>query len=171
MDYFDRMDKLELRELINRNWMTHDAMWFFHSVQEHGIEKTNAINKAAVRSMATVEAKRLKKAFGIETIRTFDELKQFILSGFEVIRGSFMDFRLSFPEENVMEWEVPSCFAYEGVRSLGVIDGYQCAIFDRLDAWLETLGVQYSVAPEVAGCLLHRQGKCRRRYRFLSFAG
>jgi hypothetical protein len=90
MDYFDRIDKLELRELLNRNWMTHDAMWFFHSVRQHGIEKTNAINKAAVRSMAMVETKRLKKAFGIEAIRTFDELKQFIRSGFEIIRGSFI---------------------------------------------------------------------------------
>jgi hypothetical protein len=82
-----------------------------------------------------------------------------------------MDFRLSFPEENAMEWEVPSCFAHDGVEGLGVIDGYQCAIFDRLDAWLETLGVRYRAAPEVTGCLLHRHGRCLRRYRFLSFAG
>jgi hypothetical protein len=70
-----------------------------------------------------------------------------------------------------MEWEVPSCFAYEGVKSLGVIDGYQCAIFDRLDAWLEALGVEYSATPEVDGCLLRRGRTCLRRYRFLAMGG
>jgi hypothetical protein len=36
LDYFEKLDKSELRELLNWNWMTHDAMWFFHSLQTSG---------------------------------------------------------------------------------------------------------------------------------------
>jgi len=42
------------------------------------IEKTNPINRAAVRSMAQVEAKRIKKALGSGDISGFDDLISFI---------------------------------------------------------------------------------------------
>ncbi len=63
------MREEQLKELLIKNWMTHDAMWFYHSVQEFGMEKTNVVNKAAVRSMAGVEIKRLKKAMGVDQDR------------------------------------------------------------------------------------------------------
>jgi hypothetical protein len=42
----------QLKELLNKGWMTHDAMWFYNCLQEVGIEKTNKINRAAVKMMA-----------------------------------------------------------------------------------------------------------------------
>ena len=35
----------EIVDLLNKCWMTHDGMWFFHCLQENGIEITNRINK------------------------------------------------------------------------------------------------------------------------------
>jgi hypothetical protein len=150
----------ELRDLLNRSWMTHDAMWFYNCVQAVGIEKTNPINRAAVRSMAQVEAKRIKKALGSGDISGFDDLISFIENGFQILRGEFMKFELSFPEKNRMHLEVPRCFAYEGVKALGVIDGYECGIFDRACGWFEALGVSYEMRPAVRGCLMHAAGKC-----------
>jgi len=28
------LEKKELKELLNKNWMTHDAMWFYNCLQE-----------------------------------------------------------------------------------------------------------------------------------------
>jgi len=39
----------ELTDLLNRCWMTHDGMWFYHCFQEFGIEKANYLNKAAIK--------------------------------------------------------------------------------------------------------------------------
>lgn len=166
MKGFDEIDKSEMRDLLVRNWMTHDAMWFANALRHCGIEQTNLVNRAAVKSMAAIEARRLKSTFGIDEISSFEDLKNFIVQGFEVIRGPFMNFRLSFPEENVLQWEMPTCFAYEGVSKLGVIDAYQCGIFDRLDGWLESLGIGYTASPAVDSCLLHTRGRCIREYRF-----
>jgi hypothetical protein len=58
------LSKNELKEILNKNWMTHDAMWFYNCLQEFGIEKTNKINKAAIRDMAVIEIKRIQKAVG-----------------------------------------------------------------------------------------------------------
>jgi len=69
--------KNELKELLNKGWMTHDAMWFYHCLEEFGIEKTNRINLADIKSMSAIEIKRYQKALGLEKVDTFDEFKHF----------------------------------------------------------------------------------------------
>lgn len=165
----DRLDKREIRELLNKGWMTHDAMWFYHCLKECGIEKTNKVNKAAVRSMAAVEIKRIKQALGMEKeVLSFEEIKDFLEGLSELIRADFMKFTFSYPSENVIrcEWEKQKCFAYQGMKKLGVIDQYQCGIFDRVEAWLDGLGVRYSVTPRVETCMMHTDGHCFREYCF-----
>lgn len=156
----------ELRELLNKNWMTHDAMWFFHTLERHGIEEANILNRAACRSMAAIEAKRLQKLLGIEEIKRFEDLQRFVSEAFDLIKADFMDFSVAFPSEDEMTWDAPGCFAYDGVSRLGVLEGYQCGIFERLEGWLDALGVEYQASPPVDGCLRRDGGSCRRRYRF-----
>lgn len=68
----------EIVDLLNKCWMTHDGMWFFHCLQEFGIEATNKINKAAIKSLSSIETKRIKKALGIENkIETYNDFKVF----------------------------------------------------------------------------------------------
>jgi hypothetical protein len=63
----------EREDLLRKNWMTHDAMWFFHTLQECGIETANKINHAAIRAMAAVEVRRITKILGIGEIRTLTD--------------------------------------------------------------------------------------------------
>jgi hypothetical protein len=49
---------------------------------------------------------------------------------------------------------------------MGVIDQYQCGIFDRAQGWFEGLGIKYSITPEVDGCMMHTSGHCFRDFRF-----
>ena len=156
------LDKKELKELLNKCWMTHDGMWFYHCLQECGIEKTNKINKAAIRSLAPIEMKRIKKALGIEDIQTFEQFQEFIEGTFEIIKGDFMNFTYSFPSENVLHWEFEAqkCFAYEGIKNMGVIDQYQCGVIYRIECWFDSLGIKYSVTSHVEGCLMHTNGNC-----------
>lgn len=158
--------KDELKELLIKGWMTHDAMWFYHCLQECGIEKTNRINKAAIRAMSAIEIKRIQKAVGVEKLSTFGEFKRFFGITMEIATGEFMKYTCSVPANNVIHFEWESCFAYEGVKALRVIDRYECGIMLRIDTWLDTLGIKYEVEPKVKGCLIHTDGKCFRDYRF-----
>ena len=147
--------------------MTHDGMWFYYCLQECGIEKTNKINKAAIRSLAPIEMKRIKKALGIEDVQTFKELQDFFEGTLETIKGDFMNFTYSFPAENVLHWEFEAqkCFAYEGIKNIGVIDQYQCGVIYRIECWFDSLGIKYSVTPHVEGCLMHTNGSCAGDFR------
>jgi len=162
------LTKKELRELLNKCWMTHDGMWFYHCLQEFGIEKTNKMNKAAIRSLAPIEMKRIKKALGIEDIQTFEQLKELTEGAFEIVKGDFMNFTFSYPSENVLHWEFEAqkCFAYEGMKNMGVIDQYQCGVLYRIECWLDSLGIKYSVTPQVRGCLMHTSGNCSGDFKF-----
>ena len=160
------LEKNELKELLNKGWMTHDAMWFYHCLGECGIEQTNRINKAAVKSMAAIEIKRIQKALGIGHLDSFEEFKLFFKKVMEIVSGKFMKYNFSFPEINLIRSEWESCFAYEGIKGLGVIDRYECGIMLRIETWFDALGIKYEVKPMVTGCMMHTDGQCFREYRF-----
>lgn len=157
----------ELQELLTKCWMTHDGMWFYHCIQECGIQKANAINKAAIRSLAAVEIARIKKAFGLESFQCLQDIEAVILAGKQSVIGDFMRFDFRFEPENRLHVEAEKCFAYEGMKRIGAIDQYECGIFERIQAWFDCLGVRYRVDPEVEGCMMHQEGRCHRDYEFI----
>ena len=64
MGALDRIEKADLRNLLGKGWLTHDGLWFFHTYQELGIEKANALNRAAIKSLAPIEIERAKRILG-----------------------------------------------------------------------------------------------------------
>jgi hypothetical protein len=160
------METKELKELLIKCWMTHDAMWFYQCLQECGIEKTNRINRAAVKAVATVEIRRLTKAIDVGKLETFSEFWEFFQRAMSVFTGDFMKYSFESKEMNRIRSTWHRCFAYEGIKALGVIDRYECGIMERVEAWFDTLGIRYEVAPKVTGCMMHTEGRCYRDYTF-----
>ena len=156
----------ELKELLLKCWMTHDGMWFYHCMQEFGIEKANAANKAAIRSLAAIEIERVKQAFGLSKVETLEDVRKLCEAAFGVLTDKFMGFEYSFPSENVLSWEMKKCFAYAGMKRLGVIDRYECGVIYRVACWFLSLGIGYTVAPPIDRCIMHSSGSCRGEFTF-----
>jgi hypothetical protein len=160
------LEESELKEILIRNWMTHDAMWFYHCLQECGIEKTNKMNKAAVRAMGMIEIKRIQKALGMDKVETFEDFKLLSDATWSIVKGEFMKFSYSYPARNTLRGDFENCFAYEGIRQLGAIEQYQCGILERIYGWFDGMGIRYSVSPHVEGCMMHTDGNCFREFTF-----
>ena len=156
------LSKDELKELLIKCWMTHDAMWLMHTVQHCGFEKANLINKAAVRSMAQVEIKRIKKAFGLDKVESAQDLRELLAAVNKSIVADFMDFDYSFPSEDTLRVQMNQCFAHDGIAKFGALDHYECGIFERFFGWFDGLGLKYQAIPEVDTCLMHTTGSCVR---------
>jgi hypothetical protein len=162
----NKIGKREIRDLLGKGWLTHDGMWFYHAYQELGVEKANKLNRAAIRSLAPIEIKRVKKALGIsgEKIGTFEELKDFMLEALEVIlpNSVFEKFRFRASSKDLLhwEWESGECFAYKSMKQIGIIDGYRCGVMYRIECWLEALGIKYSIDPKIDKCMMHEKGAC-----------
>ncbi|MEW6187098.1 MAG: DUF6125 family protein [Thermodesulfobacteriota bacterium] len=160
------LEIMDLKELLNKCWMTHDAMWFYNCLREFGIENANKINQASIRSLGPIEIKRYQKVLKVDRFDSFEGLVLFFQRVMAIVSGKFMKYHFTFPEKNQIHAEWESCFAYEGMKKLGVADRYQCGIMLRIEVWFDTLGIQYEVNPKVTGCMMHSEGRCFRDYRF-----
>ncbi|MBU2489478.1 MAG: hypothetical protein KKA60_08815 [Proteobacteria bacterium] len=169
MSTLESIGKEDLKELLNLGWMTHDGMWFYHCLKDLGLEATNRLNLSAVDSLALFEIPRMRKALGFEKerIETMAELEAFINGAFDLIMPRFMRFTHAFVPPNRMtwKWEDGQCFAYKGVRRLGVAEDYRCGVMRRIDRWFELLGVPFT-GPGVDRCLMHHTGSCGGEYVF-----
>ncbi|MCB2185008.1 MAG: hypothetical protein KQJ78_01225 [Deltaproteobacteria bacterium] len=157
--------KNELGELLHKNWMTHDGMWFLHCLAECGIEKTNRVNRAAIRSMAAFEIPRCLEALGLEPPRSLDEVADVINGIFSVLKADFMDFSCEFLEKDKLVFHMGRCFAHEGVKRMGVLEQYECGIYERMEAWFRGLGLEFQAEPRITNCLKLEGQDCRRVYR------
>ena len=160
------LGKKVLKELLNKCWMTHDAMWFYDCLQERGIEKTNKVNRAVLKAMAAVEMKRLKKAVGVDKLETFDEFWDFFQVAMATLTDDFMKYSFVSKDKNSIRGTWHQCFAHDGIKALGVIDKNECGIMDRVESWFDSLDIQYEVEPKVIGCMMHTEGQCYRDYTF-----
>jgi hypothetical protein len=160
------LEKAEIKEHLSKCWMTHDAMWFYHCLQEVGMEKANRINIEAIRSMSVIEIRRIAKLLDWgKKIDSFEDLVTIMESAFSIVKADFMKFSYYSPEKNIFRWKAEECFAYEGVKRIGSIDGYQCGILERIKGWLQGLGIPYTMDPEIQGCLMHTHGACTGEFR------
>jgi hypothetical protein len=159
----ESLSQKETINFLNKCWMTHDGMWFSHCLQELGIEMTNKLNKAAIKSLSSIEIARMKKALGFnEPIENFDDFKMFFDEASHLVISDFMGGKFTYPEANKIAWSFTDgkCFANAGVSMLGAIENYECGVLYRVKCWLDELGIKHRFSPEIGKCHLHVSGSC-----------
>lgn len=155
------IDRDQLKQLLTRGWMTHDGMWFSRCLQALGMEKANELNRGAIRAMAGLEVKRVKRALGMDEINDIKALREFFSGAFGLLLGDFMSFDCQWGGSSV-RLDMERCFAHRGMVALGVAERYECGIFERIYAWLDVLGVEYTPGPQPPLCQMWHHGRCRR---------
>lgn len=163
MDLISRLSKDEVKELFSKNWMTHDAMWYGICVNALGPETANRMNKKAVRLMAAFEIKRILNLMGKPRdvmIHGFDELAEILGTALHTVLADFMKFDFSFPQKNLLHGQSHICFAHNGLKRTGMLEYYECGIFERIQGWADALNVKHNMKPAFTGCLMHQTGSC-----------
>ena len=166
----DSIAREEIIELLNKCWMTHDGMWFYHCLQEFGIAATNKLNKSAIKSLASIEVKRIKKVLGLPGgIDNFSEFMHFFNGVSKLMIPDFMNVRFAYSEGNKVGWvfKQERCFAYAGIKRLGVIDKYECGVLYRIKCWLQELEIEHQFNPEIGKCIMHQSGICSGEIQLL----
>ena len=169
MRLMDQMSKHEIKELIGKCWITHDGMWFAHTLFEQGIEAANRVNKAAIRALAPIEIKRFKKLLDIsdDQLKSYDRLREFFLNVSDLLIPDFMNVEFSFPGRNIISWTFNErgCFAYNGIKMLNIEHKYECGPLYRIKCWLEVLGIEYEMEPDMEFCIMNQAGQCSGRFK------
>lgn len=138
-----------------------------------GVDKANASNQAAIRSLAPIEMARARSILGMDSQKmvTFEKIKAFLSDVLELTPpGSvFGRFHLSSPLRDRLhwEWEDGECFAYKGMKRIGLIGEYRYGVIYRIECWLEALGIGYDVYPRIERCIMNEAGSCSGDIRVL----
>jgi hypothetical protein len=162
----ENISKNDLKDILSKNWLTHDAMWFAISVETLGMKQTNFINRKAARNMAKIEARRLSKLFNVKTIVKAQDLISFFDNTFSLIGGDYIICQYELISDSTIRFKTKKCFAFEGVSKLGVISEYECGIFERLEGWFEFFNLSYTKIPDDISCLMYKNGSCVKEYTF-----
>ena len=170
MKSVEQLTRKEIVEAINKDWMTHDGMWFYHCLQAFGMEKTNQINLAAIESMTHAEVYRFKKLIQIEkeTIDNLDELEHLFQRFQALFMPDFMGAYLEFkkPDRLRVGMKPDACFAYKGIKKLGAIESYQCGVLFRVDRILKAFGLEFQRSRPLGTCFMHKEGACELDFQF-----
>jgi len=168
MTLMEKLTRSEIKELLCKCWMTHDAMWFAHTLFTHGIDEANRLNRAAIKSMVDIELGRFLKAMNLERdqIRSFEGFTAFFQSVQELLIPDFMNVVIGYEAPDVLQWQFneKGCFAYNGVKRLKVESHYQCGVLYRIQCWLTYLDIPFEMSPAPKTCLMVEQGNCLGRF-------
>lgn len=175
MEVLAEIEKTQLKDLLEKRWLSHDAMWFLQAFSQVGIDKANEMNKAALKALAPLEMERIKKLLGVdqEHLVNFDNLVRFMNAVLELsLPDSVMKkLHVTAPADNCIhwQWEKYQCFAYKGINFIGAIDEYNCGVIYRFECWLEALGFKCSTRPVIEKCLMNENGgECEGDIQILS---
>ncbi len=141
--------------------MSHDGHWFRHVAEEFGPDAANRLNLRTCRSIGRTDWFRLVKALGIDKVETLAQVLEVFQAAWQLYVPPHIDVDLIIDENRIVA-HVKECFAYEGVRRVGMETLYDCGIFERIRAWMDAAGVEYELKPPIGKCLKAQGKECRR---------
>jgi hypothetical protein len=166
-----RMDgwKLEgeaLRRFLVNNWMTHDALWYGEAASRFGMGEASPMNLRVCRSLGKIEFRRLLKATGLSPPNGMAAFREVFELASSVLVPPAFETDVDFRVDGTLVMRNERCFAHEGMTKAGLIDEYQCGIFERIEGWFDAMGLDYERTPDLFRCLKHKGEECVVNIRF-----
>lgn len=155
-----KLEGEELRDILIRNWMTHDALWYGEAAAKLGMSEASPMNLRVCRTLGRIEFKRYMKAAGAKPPTNMVELEEIYREGMKIFVPPFMDFTFSFNDDGTVVANVFDCFAFNGMTKAGAIGEYECGIFERIEGWFDAMEVSYTRTPDLSRCLKYKGKEC-----------
>jgi len=154
------LDREQLRSILIKNWMTHDALWYGEVASKFGMSEASPMNLRVCRTLGRIEYGRLMKMAETGAPRDFREYHELFELGKQVFFPDFMDIEIEYPGGDSQVFHVLDCFAYKGMEKAGLLADYDCGIFERIEGWFDAMGVDYRRNPAPGRCLKFRGKEC-----------
>ena len=156
----------EVRDFLLTNWMTHDALWYREVASRFGMAEASPMNLRVCRSLGTIELRRLLKATRSGFPKDMGELKTIYEEGRRLLVPPFFQGEVEFRGEDTVLFTTRECFAHKGMTQVGLIDEYECGIFERIAGWFDAMELEYHRTPDLSRCLKHLGRECHVTFAF-----
>ena len=148
------------KDLLIKNWMSHDARWYMAVAQHFGIEVANGLNQMVARELGRVEMKRFMKALDLSPSRDMGEYLNLKKAALSMFGPNLVDYEIKILDDQTYEMHLTRCFAHENIVKAGIKDQYDCGIFSRLQGWIDAQGLEHELTPALGKCMKVLGGEC-----------
>ncbi len=154
------LNREQLKDILLRNWMTHDALWYGEVALKLGMNEASPMNLRVCRKLGRIEFRRLMEMVKATPPSNMVEYREL----FDLVKGvfvpSFMQWHVEYLGNDAQVFHVSDCFAYRGMEKAGVIADYECGIFERIEGWFDAMGLRYERIPDLSRCLKFKGEAC-----------
>ena len=151
----------QLKDLLLRNWLTHDALWYGEVAEKFGMAEASPMNLRVCRKLGRIEFKRLMNLAGAPPPKNFETYRKLFELGSEVFVPDFITIHIDYPGSSTQVFQVSDCFAHQGMQKLGLLAEYECGIFERIEGWFDAMELRYTRTPDLTRCLKFKGEECR----------
>jgi hypothetical protein len=163
---FRRMNRTQVKDYLLTNWMTHDALWYREAASRFGMTEASPMNLRVCRSLGRIEFKRLLRGTGSNPPNDIAQLKNLYEEAQRILVPPFMETEVDFQPHSKILFKTRTCFAHKGMTEVGLIDEYECGIFERIKGWFDAMGVDYRLSPDLSRCLKYMGKECHVTVEF-----
>jgi hypothetical protein len=158
----------QLRNLLMKNWMTHDALWYGEVAKELGMAEASPMNLRVCRKLGQIEFSRLMKMVGASPPKHMGQYRELFELGQRAFFPDFVTVQIDYPEHDTQVFHVLDCFAHKGMEKAGLLADYECGIFERIEGWFDAMDLKYARTPDLSRCLkfLGKDCKVTLQFRF-----
>jgi len=130
------------KEILRKNWQSHDSRWQFEMFSELGAEKGNAVNKQVAKAVYKGGTYRLLKAFNITKVTDIDAFKALLSAAMELFHAhENFEYRIESTTDKSICAVITKCGTNDSVQKAGVADFYECGCFSCRAGCYEAMGL------------------------------
>lgn len=156
----------QLRNILIKNWMTHDALWYGEVAAKFGMAEASPMNLRVCRKLGQIEFGRLMKMVGAPSPKNIEEYQELFEIGKQVFFPDFISVQIDYPSDDSQVFHFLDCFAHRGMKKLGLLPDYECGIFERIEGWFDAMGLKYTRTPDLSRCLKFKGKECKITVQF-----
>jgi hypothetical protein len=160
------LTRKELRDLLIRNWMTHDGLWYGEVALRFGMGEASPMNRRVCRRLGQIEFRRLMALVGAAPPRNMAQYEELFEFGRQIYVPDVMEFNIEYPSESEQVFHVLECVAHRAMEKAGQLEDYECGIFERIEGWFDAMGVKYTRTPNLDRCLKMKGEACSITVKF-----
>ena len=87
----------QIRDILIKNWMTHDALWYAEVAHHFGMADASPMNLRVCRKLGHIECKRLMKQVDVSAPGNMTEFRELWELAERVFVPDFMTFTVDYP--------------------------------------------------------------------------
>lgn len=148
-----KLDLEQLRDLLMKNWMTHDALWYGEVAKASGMAVASPMNLRVCRKLGQIEFGRLMRMVGASPPKDMGQYRELFELGQQAFFPDFVSVQIDYPARDTQVFRVLDCFAHKGMAKAGLLADYECGIFERIEGWFDAMALQYTRTPDLGRCL------------------